>query len=126
MKQAILLLAALLCSCTPTTSTTATQVAQVVEYICIPVVSAAAPAEEPLCVLGDELANAVIAYIQSHAGTAPSVATTAGKTVVAHDLYDALAQRPGVKGRAATKRCPVCPVCPPAGSSAAPPGKVAP
>lgn len=105
------LVALALPACTPSAAQTATQVATVAEDICIPIVSAAAPAEEPLCVLGEELASAIIAYIQSHAGTAPSVATSSGgATAVGPDLYDALRSRPAVASRKSVKaRCPKLP-----------------
>lgn len=107
------LLAFLLASCAyqaPITS--------VAEAACVAIADAEFPAAEPFCVFGDELAIAIEDYIASHGGTAPAVQTspTTGKTTVPHDLYDALARRPGIKGRTLAKT----PTCKPAQGQVSP------
>jgi len=93
-------------ACTPAAQQTATTVASVVEVGCLALVSVEAPNLEPLCVQGDELAQAIIDYIAAHAGNAPSVTTDAqGHTVVSADLYAGLVAKPAVKGRRAAPKC---------------------
>ena len=100
------------CGCAKSTETA---VLSAVEAACLPIVSLEAPAEAPLCVLGDELVAAVIDYIAAHAGSTPATSRVEGATAVAPDLYAALAARPAVKERRAKPKCPVLP-----------PGKVTP
>ena len=104
-------------ACTPAAQQTATTVAAGVEAACLAVVSIEAPQDEPLCVLGDELAVAVIDYIAQHGGTPPAVvsSTATGRTMVPHDLYDALRRRPAVLARKVK-----APVCKPAPGTVAP------
>lgn len=105
MKGVALLVLALvammppLAACTPAAQQTAVTVT---EAACVAVVSVEAPAAEPLCVLGQEIAEAVIAYVQAHGGSPPVVATSGARTVVSPDLYAALAARPAVYARRAT------------------------
>lgn len=106
------LLALLLVSCAA-----AGPITSVTEAACIAVVDVEAPELAPLCVFGDELAVAIEDYLSSHGGTAPAVVTSTatGRTAVPHDLYDAIARRPGVLAR---KTKP--PVCKPAQGQVSP------
>ena len=71
IKLILVALLALVVSCTPQALSNTETAITAVEGVCVPVVSVAAPADEPLCVLGAELAQAIAQYIAAHAGTAP-------------------------------------------------------
>lgn len=89
--------------CTPAAQTTAIKA---VEASCVPIVSALAPMDAPLCVFVDELGDAVAAYVQAHQ-QAPTLVASPGKpTVVPAEIHAALAKRPGVMARRASP--PVC------------------
>lgn len=96
-----------LCSCSSFNSAPPAAIGTVVEDVCLPIVSAEAPSAAPLCVLADEFAAAVAAYVQAHDGIAPLLPHTDGPTIAPVDLYASLAARPAVAARAAKpKPCP--------------------
>lgn len=103
-------------SCTAAQQQGAQTAVAATEGVCVPVVSALAPEDEPLCVLGAELADAIISYIASHAGQAPAVATAGAATKVPPEVFAALASKPAVMARKASKP----PVCKPAAGTVAP------
>lgn len=97
VPRALATVAVFAMACTPSQSATGIAAA---EAGCIAIVSVEAPAAEPLCVFGDELATVVADYIMSHAGERPPVSRAGAAVRVSPDLYSALSSHPSVKGRA--------------------------
>lgn len=118
-----LAVAAALVSCTKAEQTA---VNSFVSAECVPVVSLETPSAEPICVGAEMLIQAVEEYITAHAGATPPVSAAEGATVVAPDLYKALAARAPKMSAARAKACPKCPACPPSPPISSRPGTVAP